>query len=399
MHFISYPQRMAGANRSLFELVTHYPPGVVPLMVLTADGAVADAYRRAGVSVEILAARGGLARYGKAALAWGPLEKARVAVLEALPFAARLARLVRSRDIDLVHVNDARGNALAGPVARLLGRPLVAHMHGEQTFGGLFWRLFELLPDRILAVSEAIQSGLSPRARRKTRTVHNGLGDVAHPGPTVPELAALRAGGKVVVCAFASLVPFKGCHHLVEALALLNGRGFGDRLEAVWVGETGVHADYEAWLRARMAALGVSNLRLAGWQSDAMRWYRSCDLTVLPSVSRETLDLDGRALEVRGNEGLPMTHIEAMYHALPIVGTRISGVPEIVADGETGLLVAPGDAGALADAIEKLAADAALRARYGAAGRARAFARFSTEQQVAGVVRAYAELIALAGPS
>ena len=148
-----------------------------------------------------------------------------------------------------------------------------------------------------------------------------------------------------------------------------------------------------------MAALGVSNLRLAGWQSDAMRWYRSCDLTVLPSVSRETLDLDGRALEVRGNEGLPMTHIEAMYHALPIVGTRISGVPEIVADGETGLLVAPGDAGALADAIEKLAADAALRARYGAAGRARAFARFSTEQQVAGVVRAYAELIALAGPS
>jgi len=390
LHVISYPQRMAGANRSLLEIVTHYPPEVTPLVVVIADGPVADAYRRAGVPVEIIPVGPALGTYGKAALAWGPLRRARVAASEALPFAWRIASLIRRRAIDLVHVNDPRGAALVGPVARLLRVPLVAHMHGARPFEGLFWRLFELLPDRILAVSNGIQSDLSPAARRKTVTVYNGLGDVAAvPGPKIPWLESLRAQGAVVVAVFASLVPFKGAHHLIDALARLDRK----RIVAVWVGElVAEHAEYHDWLAARREALGVTNFVLAGWQADPMPFYRSADLTVLPSVSRETLTIGDRTVDVRGNEGLPMTHIEAMYHGLPVVGTAISGVPELIADGETGFVVPPGDAVALAGAIERLAGDPALRRQFGAAGRARAFAKFSTETQVAGVLAAYARV-------
>src|SRR5882672_2980561 len=165
LYVVAYPQRMAGANRSLFELVTHIGPAVdaqVAVLAPSAEGPVIEAYRRAGVPVDVVPVGPGLSTFGKRALRWGPATTARVALTEALPCALRLARLVRARGIDVVHVNDPRGAALAGAVARLLGVPLVAHMHGERPFEGFFWRLFEILPDRLVAVSDAIQSGLSP---------------------------------------------------------------------------------------------------------------------------------------------------------------------------------------------------------------------------------------------
>ncbi len=87
-------------------------------------------------------------------------------------------------------------------------------------------------------------------------------------------------------------------------------------------------------------------------------------------------------------EGLPLSIIEAMRSGLPVIATRVGGVPELVIDGETGLLVGPDDVGAMADAMRRLTSDSALRSRLGAAGRQRFVEHFTVErmrQRIAGV--------------
>jgi glycosyltransferase involved in cell wall biosynthesis len=394
LHFISSPFRMAGANRSLFELISNYPPDIQPKVVVAGEGRVVDAYRQAGIPVEVVRMGRRLGEVGGAALRWSSRKVGETVLLELAPLWARLARMVVAHHIDLIHANDARGTLLVGPVARALRRPLVAHLRGERSFGGSAWRAFELLPHRIVTVSQNIQSGLSSAARRKAITIHNGTRDLAESaGSPAPLLAPLRSQGMVIVAAFASVVPFKGCHHLMDSLALLNSRGWRDKVTVLWIGDAPPeHRPYQEWLERKRAALALSNFQFLGWQADPFPFYRGVDLTVLPSVSRETLDLDGKSIEVRGNEGLPRTHLEAMCHALPVVGTNIAGVPEVVADGKTGLVVPPGDAPAMADALERLIASPELRRRLGSAGRQRILAQFSTATYVARVVAVFQDL-------
>jgi glycosyltransferase involved in cell wall biosynthesis len=153
------------------------------------------------------------------------------------------------------------------------------------------------------------------------------------------------------------------------------------------------YESYHAWLWRELARLGVRSVTLAGWQDDPFAFYRHADLCVLPSVSEERLMMDDGSIDVRGGEGFPRTHLEAMAAGLPVVGTRIAGVPEQVVDGETGLLVAPGDADGLASALEALITDPERRARLGAAGRARVAEKFSTQAYVDGVTRVYDEIL------
>jgi glycosyltransferase involved in cell wall biosynthesis len=88
-------------------------------------------------------------------------------------------------------------------------------------------------------------------------------------------------------------------------------------------------------------------------------------------------------------EGFGLVLLEAMLAGVPVVATRVSAVPEIVADGETGRLVAPGDVGAVAEQLSQLLADSALRERLGTAGQARARSQFSVEQMAKRTISVY----------
>jgi glycosyltransferase involved in cell wall biosynthesis len=98
-------------------------------------------------------------------------------------------------------------------------------------------------------------------------------------------------------------------------------------------------------------------------------------------------------------EGMPMVVLEAMAARLPVVATRVGGTPDVVADGETGLLVAPSDAMQLAQSIERLLVDPGLRQQMGRAGRARAEQNFSIEQNVAQTQALYERLVRKTGNS
>jgi glycosyltransferase involved in cell wall biosynthesis len=107
------------------------------------------------------------------------------------------------------------------------------------------------------------------------------------------------------------------------------------------------------------------------------RLVGAADLAILTSLS----------------EGVPLSLIEAMAAELPVVATKVGGVPEVVVDGQTGLLASAGDDATLADLVLELAADPARRDRLGREGRERAYAVFSEDRMVAEYDRVYRELV------
>jgi glycosyltransferase involved in cell wall biosynthesis len=383
---------MAGANRSLFETVTNLPASVDPLVVVTEDGVVAGLYRDAGIRVEILPIGGPMNTFGRALNRTSLPQRAWLAIRHLLPFYARLRRVIRRNRIDLVHINDPRGTLFGAPAAWLAWRPVIQHLRGEWPLGVLFRTYFELAGKRIIAVSQGALRSLSGTGQRRSRVVFNGIRNpVAR--STRPFLRHLGDRGVVRIGCFASLVPFKGHHHLLEAIALVNAAGLANETAYFVIGDTPQGYDWYAdWLQMRARELGIDNLTFAGWQDDPFAFYQDLDATVLASISRERVRLGERELDIQGTEGFPRTHLEAMTFGLPIVGTAIAGVPEQVADGETGLLVPPGDPQALARALEKVVRSPELRSRMGGAGRDRVERLFSTAVHVKGVLRVMEEV-------
>lgn len=390
LYLIADHTRMAGANRSVLDLVCNLPSNVAPHVVITAPGKVADAFRSRGVLCEVIEPGPAMNTFGGWIVQTSLAARFGIAIREVIPFALQLRRVIRRHEIQVVHVNDGRGALLAAMAARLTGVPVVGHLHGELLFSGLGRWVMEHVPSRIVAVSNGARQTLSKRARRKAVTVYNGVTAGSFPTTPVPFLESLRARGVKIVCCFASLTPFKGCHHLIDAVAMLNARGWRERLAVLWIGDLiPVHEDYHAWLARKLEEQRIDNFTFAGWHDSPFSFYRSADVTVLPSVSEEVLRFDGRAHRVVGSEGFPLTNLEAMSFGVPVVSTHISGVPEQVQHGATGFLVAPGDAAALADALERLLSDPAAAAAMGQAGARRLEERFSTCEFVQGMVRVY----------
>ena len=118
-----------------------------------------------------------------------------------------------------------------------------------------------------------------------------------------------------------------------------------------------------------------------GYQEDIAGYYRLFDAFLLPSL----------------NEGTPVSAIEALASATPVVATRVGGVPDVVRDGLDGFLVEPGNTDAAADRLAELAADPALRARLGESGRLYVRERYSVDRLVDDVDRLYRTLLAAKG--
>ena len=165
-----------------------------------------------------------------------------------------------------------------------------------------------------------------------------------------------------------------------DALTLLRGLAKLPRgtYEAVIVGDGPDRPE----LASEARRLGLESVvQLAGERNDVPELLAASDIFVLSSRS----------------EGLPLSILEAMAAGLPVVATTVGGVPELVLEGETGLLVPPGDPQALAGAIERLLDDSTLRGRLGAAGRIRVEERFDLVSTRQAHLDLYSTLLAAAG--
>ena len=182
------------------------------------------------------------------------------------------------------------------------------------------------------------------------------------------------AGAPHVVCV-ARLNDVKNHGLLLEACAILRRRGV--RFRCTLVGDGPCRDD----LLSRRAALGLDDVvdfAGAATQEAVLGWWRQASIGVLTSVS----------------EGMPVALMEAAACGVPVVATAVGGVPELVADGVTGLLAPSGDAAGVAHALDRLLGDRALAARMGAAARERALARFSIGAQVDGLLELWEDVLA-----
>ena len=164
------------------------------------------------------------------------------------------------------------------------------------------------------------------------------------------------------------LVPKKGFDVLVEACAILKRRRF--HFETTIVGE---HGEHETELRRQIEAHGLSDhIRLTGAMEQARLYteYQRADIFCLPC----------RVLDNGDRDGLPNVLIEAMACGLPVVTTPVSGIPEIIKDGQNGALVPPDDAEALANAIQRISSDRMLARNLGRAGRLTVLERFDGDK-------------------
>ncbi len=277
----------------------------------------------------------------------------------------RFVRQCRAHKVGVVHINVARRGStwrklLFATMTRMMGMKLVLHLHGSgydayyaQLPGFAQRRVSRLFnsADAVIALSPYWRDVLVNHihvAPEKVHVIGNGVPSPAasRPEPSRSEVPTILFMGEVG--------ERKGIDILLPALATLTAADL--RWRAIVGGNGAVE---EA--RARAEALGIADhIHFPGWvgEEDVSRYMREADIFTLPSRA----------------ENQPLSILEAMAHGLPVVSTRVGAIPEQVLDGESGLLVPPGDVQALADALARLVRDAGLRTAMGAAGK-RHFAR------------------------
>jgi glycosyltransferase involved in cell wall biosynthesis len=321
-----------------------------------------------------------------------------IAPLRDLLATFRLARIMRADRPHILHTHTAKAGAIGRIAVLLAGRarpPIVVHtFHGHVLrgyFGGfrswIFRRLERLLArgtDVLIAVSPEVRDDLvSLRVARPEKFAIIRLGIELGQrvvGSNDARAATRRVMGvseqRFLVGWIGRMTAVKRTDDVLRAFKLLRDGGVDSCLCMVGDGP-----DLERVL-SLAGELGVMRHCLfPGYQENIGPFFGAFDVFVLPS----------------GNEGTPVTAIEALASACPVVATRVGGVPDVVRDGEDGFLVEPGAVDQLAERLIRLANDPELRLRMGEAGRARVIPRYGVGRLIDDVDRLYRELLAKEG--
>jgi glycosyltransferase involved in cell wall biosynthesis len=350
------PERgLGGGERQVLGLLTHlHAAGHRQRLAADPTGRLAVAAADRGIAVEALRVRN------------------HVDVV-----AARRLRGLLARDrYDILHFHTARAHALtaflgtSSTPARVVTRRMDYRLRG----GWYARRLYNHGVQAVVAISEGVRAALIASGVEPARIhlVPSGVDAERFAGAAASRAAArvrFALGDDVVVLALVgALEERKGHDVLLAALATLD-----PHLTALCAGE----GSRRATLAAEAERLGLRDrVRFLGRVDDVAEVLAAADVLVMPSR----------------HEGLGVAALEGMAAGLPVIASRVGGLPAAVADGTTGLLIPPDDPAALAVAIRRLANDRALGRRLGAAGAARVRERFTMAAMAEGTLAVYREL-------
>lgn len=300
----------------------------------------------------------------------------------------RLWRELHACKPDIIHTHLLHADLFAIPVAWLMRFPekrpvIVSSRHNDDAFrvqpyqrflNNLLWRM----TDAGIAISEAVRrfsidvEGVRPD---RIHTIYYGY-QSAH-----SDLAALRhevreelgiPPEQTVIGMVCRLIEQKGIPHGIRAFGRI-AEHFPDARLLI-VGEGRLRSSLEAQVRELKLE---DRVHFLGWRTDGARVMASFDIFLMPSLW----------------EGFGLVMLEAMAHGLPIVGSAVSAIPEVVVNGETGMLVPPRDEIGLADAMATLLRDAPLRKHMGLMGLERLETQFSVTKMVDETAALYERLI------
>ncbi|MGI9103748.1 MAG: glycosyltransferase [Terriglobales bacterium] len=334
-----------GIAKIIATIASHLDPRLrTAAWFLYEDGPLVDELQRAGVDAKFVPWRPSLANPA------GPL---------------RLWTECRRERPALIHHHSADWR-VRWIVRRAVAAPILLHLHGpavDETSHPVPLPISTRDADRIIAVSQAVL----PYIRASAEVVHTGVETGS------PTSDAARDG--IVIGTAGRLVAVKAIDLLVRAFALAHEKLPHLRLEIAGDGPD------RKRLETQVAQLHLQEaVRFLGWQNPLRPVMRRWAIYVQPSVE----------------EGLGYSMLEAMAEGLPVVATRVGGIPEVVIDAGTGWLVPRSDVDAMAYRIEELARNANLRSHMGVQGRARAMEKFSAEGFVRRIEDIYRQMLGMA---
>ena len=292
----------------------------------------------------------------------------------------QLHRIVKQHAIDLIHANSLSVALLGGIVARINRIPILMHKRYATSYG-ILDRLCERLLHRVILVSEATRWDFSPAA--KQTLIYNGVDLDAFQAST-KEVETFRtklfhdaSDASILAGVVTRITPEKGIHFLVRAMAELKGK-IPIKLLIVGGPYFQKDVDYMDELKQEVTDFGVEDsVIFTGFLSDTRIVTSLLDIVLVPSIIPEAC---------------PRSIIEAMAVGKPVIATPLGGSKELVTP-ETGILVPPEDASAIADAIAALATDRKRLMAMGRAARTRAVQLFSSQKNTALTEAVYAELL------
>ena len=360
--------RPAGAERCVYELATRLPREQFEVEVLALrGGAYADQLSAAGIPVHVLDLR---------------------RRLDPKKF-SQLVRILREGRFDILHTHLFHADLVGRPAARRAGVPHLVHsVHvAERRFRPwqFAWaRWTRTWCDRIVCVSQGVRDFHARQAHLPLEdytVIYNGV-DVQRYARDPSQRNELRrrwgiAEGEVLCGFVGRLDEQKGIPELVDLMTRLSGSpgNTGPAIQFVLAGDGPMRGFLEEAVTRRGLA---RNVRVLGFTDDIPGVLWACDLFLQPSRW----------------EGFCLAAAEAMAAGLPVVGTDVDGLNEVVADGQTGILCRVGDVAALTEAVRRLAQDPSVRERMGQLGRARVLEHFSVDRFVAGHQELYASMVA-----
>lgn len=301
------------------------------------------------------------------------------AVTRALSSASKLGRFLRALDIDIVHCNDGRGNAVWSVPAKLADAKLIWHNRGNPDARGLRYAA-PFLPDQVISVSEFA----SPKAGFVSAAKKNAV--VYSPFDVTLRVDRGEARARLVneldlspetqfVGFFGLLIERKRPLLFVETIAALRRNPALPPVAGLFFGEA--YDGLAVQAKALAASLGVEDhIRFMGFRAPGAEWIGACDVLLVTAV----------------DEPFGRTLIEAMIAGTPVVATASGGNIEAIADGETGLLAEPENAEALAAAVARFLLDGQFARRVASAAGMAARVKFGEDLHVASVMRLYDRL-------
>jgi glycosyltransferase involved in cell wall biosynthesis len=381
--YFDHTAALGGGEIALLHLVERLDRArFQPVVALASDGPLREKLVAAGVETHLLLLAADVVQTRKDSLGSRSLLQAGV-IARALAYVWRLARFIKEKRIDLVHANSLKADLIGGLAARLAGRPVIWHVRDRiendylpPTVVTVFRRLARIIPHRVIANSEATLRTLKLPPGNKASVVSSGV--IPRPVDTTQETFTSIRTEAPLIGIIGRISPWKGQHIFLRAAAQVRERFPGARFQIIGSALFD-EAAYEKEIHELTTALGLTDaVEFTGFRSDVPELIDRLDILAHASTTGEPF---GQVVA------------QGMMAGKPVVATNGGGVPEIIEDGRSGLLVPMGDAAALATAIIGLLENPERAEAIARAGRRRILDCFTIEQTVKKVQAIYDDLL------
>lgn len=369
--FVDHTANMGGGEIALFNLIRHIDRSrFTPIVLLFADGPLAEKLRPM-CQVDVLPLGQEVTETRKDSLGIKTLLKIG-AVLEVIWFCVRVSRFILQQKIDLVHTNSLKADLIGGVPAKLVFRPIVWHVRDridkDYLPGPVVWlfrKMATFIPSQVIANSAATLKALAPghdlpSVAGRTRVDLNRI-SVVHDGIDAREIRVVETSS-MTLGLIGRISPWKGQDIFIRAAAEVHAEIPAARFYIIGAALFGEH-EYESGIRRLVESQGLSGVvEFTGFCANITERIEELDVVVHASTTGEPF---GQVI------------IEGMAAGKPVIATNGGGVPEIVVDGSTGILVPMGDVAGMAAAMRWMLNNPQQAREMGRQGRERVLQHFT----------------------